>query len=160
MNQQIKQALTQGLLAGYSGETEFEGIVRGGFEMKQSHFEKDGIVYHDEWLPNRTGGGQELVTIYGQQFTRIYAGGLVSEETLKSLGIDEQDVIGTLINQIKRAGDRTRLDNDYENVEGDWKYSYKVKKEIEEIGLIVGKEKIKYKSQLVFVHYFLLSPIV
>jgi hypothetical protein len=68
-------------------------------------------------------------------------------------------VIGTLINQIKLAGDKTRLESDYENVEGDWRYSYTVKKEIEAVGLIVGKEKIKYKNELVFVHYFLLSPI-
>lgn len=159
MNHKIKHALTIGLLAGYAGETEFREIVRGGVEMKQSHFERDGIIYHDEWLPNRTGGGRELVKIGGQKFTRIYAGGLVGEESLKQLGIDENDVIGTLINQIKLAGDKTRLDADYENQDEDWKYSYKVKKQIDEVGLLVGKEKITYRDQLVFVHYFLLSPI-
>lgn len=159
MNSKIKNALVTGLLAGYAGETEFRDIVRGGFEMKQSHYEKNGIVYHDEWLPNRTGGGQELVMIDGQQYTRLYAGGLIEEQKLKQLGIDENDVISTLINQIKLAGEKTRLDADYENKDGEWKYSYKVKKQIEEIGLLFGKEKIKYKGQLVFVHYFLLSPI-
>jgi hypothetical protein len=159
MNDSIKQALTQGLLAGYAGEAEFKSIVRGGFEMKQSYYNKNGVVYHDEWLPNRTGGGQELVEIEGQKFTRIYAGGLISETALKELEIDENDVISTLINQIKLAGEKTRLNADYEKLDRDWKYSYKVKKQIEEIGLLVGKEKIKYKGQLVFVHYFLLSPI-
>jgi hypothetical protein len=82
MNNTIKQALTDGLLGGYVGETEFKSIIRGGFEMKQSHYEKNGAIYHDEWLPNRTGGGQELVEIEGQPFTRLYAGGLVNEEQL------------------------------------------------------------------------------
>jgi len=159
MDQKVKHGLTSGLLAGYAGKTDFKGIFRGGFEMKQSHFTDNEITYHDEWLPNRTGGGQEFVEIGGQKFTRLYAGGLVNEQSLQELGIDENEVISTLINQIKLAGDKTRLDADYESTDENWKYCYKVKKQIDEVGLLVGREKIKYQGKLVFIHYFLLSPI-
>ena len=58
----ISQALTQGLLAGYGGKTEFKSVTRGGFKLKSSHYEKDGVVYHDEWT---NGGGQEIISVGG-----------------------------------------------------------------------------------------------
>ena len=72
----ISQALTQGLLAGYGGKSNFLKTTRGSFEVSSSHFEINDIVYHDEWT---NGGGQEIVKVGNDLFTRVYAGGVFGE---------------------------------------------------------------------------------
>lgn len=146
MNQnKIAQALTSGLLAGYGGKTEFKSITRGGFELKSSHFENGGIVYHDEWT---NGGGQEIVSFDGQTFTRVYAGHTITENS---------HTIPQLIKFIQQLQDKTRLFSDCESVDGDWQYQYKI---IDvDSGVTTGKETIYYHDNIIFVHYFVLSPI-
>ena len=62
--------------------------------------------------------------------------------------------------QITENGEKTRLHTDFEpEPEGDWQYSYSVLDKDKEIPLTFGKEVIKYKDQLVFVHDFIISPI-
>jgi hypothetical protein len=121
-----------------------------------SHYEKDGIVYHDEWIE---GGGQEIVEIDGEKFTRVYAGGTVSEEILNNLGIKKEEVISNLISKIKELGNKTRLFSDCisEN-DGDWSYEYKIIDSEKALEITVGKELIKYKNEKVFVHCFVLAP--
>jgi hypothetical protein len=161
INTTIKTALTQGLLAGYAGETECKKITRGGFELLQSHFEKDGIIYHDEWLPARTGGGQELVEIDGNKYARFYAGGVVDDSQLNNLGISASDVITTLINKIKQLGSATRLDEDcIPESESAWQYQYVVENVQPEFGLLTAKETLSYKQAVVFIHYFILVQVI
>jgi len=156
--EKIGRALTRGLLAGYGGETDFTTSIRGNFEVKSSHYEEDGIIYHDEWTG---GGGQEIVKINEKElFTRVYAGGVVNEEILKELGITKKDVINNLISRIKELGDKTRLFSDcsVNDISG-WNYKYEIIDNNKEIGVTTGKETITYKNQVVFVHAFVLSPI-
>jgi len=153
----IENALTQGLLAGYGGQTKFEKTTRGSFDISSSHFENNEIVYHDEWTK---GGGQEIVKIEENIFTRVYAGGIVNEDVLNKLGITPQDINQNLIYRINQLGSATRLFNNCQPEKlNDWDYEYKILDKDLEIGITVGKESIKYKDQLVFVHCFVLSPV-
>lgn len=109
---------------------------------------------------DRAGGGQELVRVGDQQFTRVYAGGTISIEAMVRLGITKQDVMAFLIKMIQQLGDATRLEQDCPAVEdGDWQYEYVVKERLPEIPLTAGKESISYKGEVVFVHYFLLTEV-
>ena len=108
MSQKTDEATTAGLLAGYGGRTKFVSVQRGSFELKSSQFTESGIDYIDQWLPKDTGGGQELVRIDGEEFTRLYAGGLVRPEKLAELGISGKEVTGHLIKRISALGSKTR----------------------------------------------------
>lgn len=155
--------LTLGLQKGFGGETEFAQSERAGFSISVSHFEdaESGGVYHDEWAANRAGGGQELVRVGEQQYTRVYAGGTISYEALAALGITKQDVIAFLMKMIQQLGGATRLhDSCAPVVDGDWEYAYEVKESLPAIPMTVGKESIKFKGEVVFVHYFLLTEVM
>lgn len=143
----IAQALTTGLLAGYGGQTKFEKVNRGSFELKSSHYENDGLIYHDEWT---SGGGQEIVKVGEDQFTRVYAGGTID---------NSPEIIPQLIHFIQTLKDKTRLFADCELAEGDWQYEYKILDTEPNFDLTVSKETIKYQGKIVFVHCFVLSPI-
>ncbi len=155
--QKISQAVTIGLIAGYGGKTEFTKINRGGFSLSVSHLQKDNLTYHDEWTNN---GGQEITKIDQELFTRVYAGGVASSETLSRLNIAEEDVIKNLISRISKLGDKTRL---FENFTADpkdnWGYEYKILDNNNDIQVTTGKETITYKNEIVFIHVFVLSPI-
>jgi len=141
----ISQALTAGLLAGYGGKTEFHRVNRGSFELKSSHFEDGDIVYHDEWS---NGGGQEIIKVDGEMFTRVYAGGVLG---------DSKEVIPKLIFFIQKLSNKTRLFSDCQLTDGDWQYQYKIIDS--DSGITTGKETIKFQNQIVFIHIFVLSPI-
>jgi len=154
---ETEEALTRGLQAGYGGQIQFKTINRGGFLLKSSHLEKDGIVYHDEWI---NGGGQELVLVGDVQYTRLYAGGTVDKEILTELGLTEKIVIGELIRVILEQGNKTRLHQDcHPNINGSWKYTYEVLDIDSHLPVTFAKETITYKSQVVFVHDLLLCPV-
>ena len=156
----VKKLLTKGLQKGFGGGTVKKTVGRGGFELDSSHYEADSGVYHDEWLADRVGGGQELVEVGGKRFTRVYAGGTVSEDALKDLGLTIKDIILFLKKQIIDNGDNIRLYTDFEpEAEGDWRYEYKIIDREKNIPATTGKESILYKEELVFVHYFILSPV-
>ena len=123
-----KTLLTKGLQKGFGGKTTKEKVQRGSFELESSHYEtRDGDIYHDEWMADRVGGGQELVEVNGKRYTRVYGGGTVSEETLESLGLTKKEVMGFLKEQITVNGDKIRLHEDFEpEPEGDWRYEYKI----------------------------------
>jgi len=158
MNQKkISQVLTTGLIAGYGGKTEFTKVNRGGFELESSHFQDGEIIYHDEWTNN---GGQELVTVNGESFTRLYGGGVTNPEILKSLNIIEKDVANNLKERIIELGDKTRLFSDFKaETKNNWDYEYIILDRNEEINVTTGKETISFKNQPVFIHVFILSPI-
>ena len=160
MSQKTDRAITAGLLAGYGGKTKFASTQRGVFELKSSEFLESGIEYIDQWLPKDAGGGQELVRVDGEEFTRLYAGGLVKAEKLAELEISEKEVIGHLIKRISALGVKTRLFNNCQpEIQGDWEYDYRLVESENGVGVSIGKETIKYKNNLVFVHYFLLCGV-
>lgn len=155
--EKISKGLTYGLVAGYGGKTEFNKTNRAGFAIKSSHFESEEIIYHDEWTNN---GGQELITVNGESFTRLYGGGVTNSEILQSLNISEDDVINNLKERIVEFGDKTRLFSDFKTeTKNNWDYEYKILDKNEEIEVTTGKETISYKNQPVFIHVFILSPI-
>jgi len=157
MKKQITDALTKGLLAGNGGKTDFTKLIRGGFELSASHFDDGDIIYHDEWTRN---GGQEIVKVGEEIFTRVYAGGCLKKEELIKLGLEEKTVIEKLIGRIKESGDKTRLfENCIAKNKNDWDYEYKILDDDKDIGVITGKEIIRYKNIVVFVHVFVLSPV-
>ena len=145
--QKISSALSTGLLAGYGGQTKFEKVFSGGFELTASHFDNGEIVYHDEW---NNGGGQEIVKVGDEIYTRVYAGG--------SIG-DNSEIIPKLIYFIQQLKDRTRLFTDCALVSGDWSYEYKIIDADKNIDVTTGKETISLKGEPVFVHVFVMSPV-
>ena len=156
--------LTLGLQKGFGGDTNMTKGERAGFAITASHFEDtiDGqqAVYHDEWAASRTGGGQELVRVGDQQYTRVYAGGTISHEAMARMGTSEADVMAFLMKMIQQLGDATRLTQDCPAVlDGDWQYQYMVKEQLDEIPMTVGREVIKFKGELVFVHWFLMTEV-
>ncbi len=156
----IQMALTRGLLSGYGGKSDFAKVKRGTFNLNSSHFEDKLITYHDEWLPANTGGGHELVRVGSTQYTRLYAGGIISKLKLTHLGITETDIINFLKLTIIDQKHRTRLFNScLPKSDGVWQYSYQVLEKDPSISVTLGKETIKFKAKTVFVHYFLLCPI-
>lgn len=149
-----------GLKASIGGGAVMRDVDRSGFSLKSSHFESEDGVYHDEWLGDRAGGGQETGSSGKTTFTRVYAGGTIPDEELKKLGISKSDVMAFLGKQITENGERIRLDADFEpEPDGSWQYSYKVLESDREISLTLGKEVIKYKGQIVFIHDFIISPV-
>lgn len=160
MKKEIKDILTKGLGEGYVGKSVRGQAVRAGQTLETSDYEGPEGKYHDEWAAHQNGGGQELIeTPNGEKATRVYAGGTPSNEELSKFGISGKDVIGKLIFFVNQLGDKTRLDTDTESTEGDWNYSYKVLKSVDEIPLVVGDEKITYKGNVVFVHFHINSPV-
>ena len=158
---EIAAGLTNGLIAGYAGETNFSKIERGGFPFKSSHLEKDGLIYHDEWLASRVGGGQEIIAVEGLQFTRLYAGGVVDEEELAALGTNIEEVINFLKKTIIELSEQTRLFNNCQlRPNNDWFYSYTVIDHDQTPSITTAREQIFFKNRVVFVHIFTLCPIV
>lgn len=154
------QGLTTGLLAGYGGKSEFGSATRGSFPMQTSHFENEDITYHDEWFPGSNGGGQELVKTGNEMYTRLYAGGVISEKELIKLGITEKEVISELMRRIQELGAATRLfANCNPNPNGHWGYSYTILNTNPNVEMTMAKEIIIYDHTIVFIHGFLLSPL-
>ena len=157
---EIQNGLTRGLTAGYAGETEFTRIKRASFDLSSSDFQADGIEYHDEWLRASVGGGQELVRVNDQMFTRFYAGGVIEEDKLNNLGITEKTIIGELVAHILELKDKTRLFSDCRpNAKGDCQYDYKLIDPDANVPVTIAKETISYKGEVVFVHDFLLCAV-
>lgn len=158
----VTELLTSGLSKGYTGQTKAETVIRGGFVLEKSHYvdRSTGGTYHDEWLPTRTGGGQELAIAGEEKITRLYAGGVISPEQLEKLGITEKDVVSYLIKKVGELGNKTRLFEDCAPApDGDWQYVYKITDRIESVVLIRSLETINYKGVQVFVHGFEICPI-
>lgn len=152
--------LTRGLLHTFAGKTKCVPASRGGIAVTTSHMEENGSLYHDEWAADRVGAGQELVRYDGLVYTRVYAGGTIAYEAMEKLGITKHDVIGFLIASLNSAGDQTRLCTQYGPVSSDeWEYAYAIIEDLPDIPLTVGKEEIRYKHTVVFIHMFLLCPV-
>jgi len=161
MDIKIKKILAQGLGQGYVGNSVRGQVDRAGFTLETSDYLGDEGKYHDEWAAHQNGAGQELVkTPNGEKASRVYAGGTLSKEGLDKLGITDKDVIGKLIFFVNQLGEKTRLDVDTESSEGDWTYTYKILEDVNEIPLVIGKEEIKYKGSLVFIHFHINSPVI
>jgi len=160
MSEEINKLLIDGLKKGFAGKTTMQNIKRGSFDLKLSHFENDSNVYHDEWFADRAGGGQEIVKVGEITYTRVYAGGTIPLEELKKLEISIKDIMVFLKKQITENGEKIRLHSDFEpEPEENWQYSYNVLDKDEKIPLTLGKEIIKYKDQIVFIHDFIISPV-
>lgn len=151
--------LTEGLKSGFAGETQSLQVNRGSFVLKSSHLENSEGEYHDEWIADRVGGGQEIIKVGDSQFTRLYAGGTIAIEELSRLEITKKDVMKYLISQINKMGNKTRLFEDCVSQDGDWSYQYQLIDSEDDIPVFMGKETINYKDTKVFVHNFLLCPI-
>jgi len=152
--------LSRGLTKGFAGETKFQTTQRAGFSLQANHFEENGGMYHDEWAADRTGGGQELVSMNEVTFTRVYAGGTISIAELERLGITKKAIIEFLITSLNIAGERTRLHESYGPMKsGYWTYQYRVLEKNDAIPLTTGKEDISYKGRIVFTHIFVMCPV-
>ena len=162
MKSPAESILSRGLAAGYAGNHIPEHIQHGPFSLKgvMSVF-PDGSQYIDRWIAKRVGGGQEIAQTGEEMATRVFAGGVVNNELLKTLGITKEHVIEYLKKNLNERAHETRL---HERVDppadGDWKYTYEVMKEYPDVPLTIGVETISYKNTNVFVHVFLNTPIV
>lgn len=160
MANDIESALTEGLLDGYAGVSDFTNIERAGIQGKESNIETDGKKYTDQWFAKGTGGGQELVNVDGIYFTRLYAGGVTHAEILEELGLSAKDVTRYLKSKIVELKSQTRLFSDCTpDADGDWQYLYSIIKRDDAFEFVAGEELIIYKGVKVFMHMFMLSPI-
>lgn len=160
MKTETKKILSKGLGEGYVGKNVRGQVDRAGFSLETSDYQGPEGRYHDEWAAHQNGGGQEIVeTPNGEKATRVYAGGTLDEEELKKLGLTGKDVIGKLIFFVNKLGDKTRLDENAELTEKDWKYTHKVLKSVKEIPVDISEETITYKDTLVFIHFHINSPV-
>jgi len=156
----IENLLSEGLAAGFGGDTNTQDVNRGGFELQSSHYiSPEGGIYHDEWAADRAGGGQELADKDGQRFTRVYAGGTIAEDELAKIGITKGDIMGYLKERLTQDGDKIRLSTNFGAEHGDWSYSYKVTDKDDEIPMTTGTEIISYKGRKVFKHVFIMCPV-
>jgi len=161
MDLKSKRILAKGLLEGFVGKSVRGSVKRAGFDLETNDYEGNEGKYHDEWAADFNGGGQELtVTPNGEKATRVYAGGTPAKEELDKLGLSKKVVIGKLVFFVNKLGDKTRLDEDAEATDGDWRYTYKVLRKVKEIPLDLGDEEIRYKNSLVFIHFHILSPVI
>ncbi len=150
--------LTHGLVQGFAGGTEIK-LQNGGL-FKTSRLKISGGNYNDTWTDSRIGGGHEIAKFNGKLLLRQYAGGTLSEEELKVLGIAQSDVMAFLKKQLIENGEKTRLyDNCTPDIDGHWRYSYRVEEQLGYIPLTVGKEVIEYQGAPVFLHMFFICPI-
>ena len=152
-----KDILDTGLQSGFASQGTYNTVNRAGFQLSATHVVKDGGVYHDEYV---TGGGNELArTVDGQAIIRTYAGDTISAEKLNQLGISEEEVLNFLKRIILEHANDTRFDQDFELLQGEWQYNYKVTYTSEDPYLITGIETIRYAGQQVFVHAFNISNV-
>jgi len=161
MDERIKEILAKGLGEGYVGKSIRGETSRAGFDLETSDYQGPEGRYHDEWAAaHQNGGGQEMIeTVNGEKATRVYAGGSLDEEKLKGFGITGKDVIGKLILFVNRLESKTRLDQNAESTDGEWIYTYKILKSVKEIPVEIGEEEIRFRGNLVFVHYHINSPV-
>ena len=155
----IGAAFAKGL-AVFSGKSTFENIRRGKFAMVSSVIDDGTVYYIDQWFPGHMGGGQEILEVDGAQYTRVYAGGTVDDGILMGLGISKNDVMGCLKNSLLEAAGKTRFDAPYARQDGDWSYQYTPAEVEPTTGMMTGKEVITYKGTPVFVHFFIISPVI
>lgn len=159
MNHAIK-LLTKGLLSGYAGGSTIYPVQRANFVGKKSHIEFSEGIYHDEWFAEEMGGGQELVQVGSESFTRVYAGGAVKKDILDGLGITSGEIVQFLIKRVSALAEKTRLFTSHEDTkEQDWCYIYTIIDANSSIPITVGKEEIRYKQTVVFIHWFILCPV-
>jgi len=161
MSEEINKLLTNGLAEGYAGVKKPEKIQRAGFAGKANDYTGlEGGHYHDEWFADDNGGGQELVEVGDEQFTRVYAGGVIPVEELQKLGLTTKEVISRLRTSINELKEKTRL---YEpcslELPDGWNYKYEIIKKSEEVPLTIGYESIEFNGREVFAHGHILSPI-
>lgn len=165
---EIEKFVTGHLQEGFASKEKPESLHKDSFAMKR--FRRlnleDWTFYRDEWTDGRLGGGQELGRTgdrnesLEEALTRLYAGGVIEDEKLQSLGIDGKQVIGYLKKQIIENGDKIRLYEDFEpEPDGDWQYKYTILDYDPQIDLYISKETIFYKGSFVFAHGFLISPV-
>lgn len=160
MSGETDKLFSTGLAAGFAGGTVMSGVNRAGFEFKSSHLETNGDVYHDEWLADRAGAGQEVVKVGDITYSRVYAGGTLPVEELEKLGTNKGQIMTFLKKQMLENGEKIRLHTDFTpEADGDWQYSYKVTDTNPQIPLTMGKEVITFKGNLVFEHDFIICPV-
>lgn len=114
----------------------------------------------DQWIGKKNGGGQELVKSGNELATRVYAGGTVSDGVLKTLGIQDKDIMSYLKEKLVALSGVTRLSESVgPMVDGNWQYRYQILKTYPHVPLTIGVEAIAYKGVDVFIHVFLNTPI-
>jgi hypothetical protein len=161
MSERIDKLLTEGLIEGYAGTKEPEGIQRSGFTGKANDYTSpDGEQYHDEWFADDNGGGQELVESADEKATRLYAGGVIPVEELQVLDLTTKDVISRLITSVRKLKGKTRL-NEPAHLElpDGWGYTYEILKKSKEVPLTIGYESITFNGREVFAHGHMISPV-
>ncbi len=157
----LKELLTEGLAAGFAGQTQFETVKEGPVTYKVSTFvSSTGGVYRDKWTGGKSGGGHEVAIIGDRAIFRSYSGGTIKDDQLAELGVDHKAVMDYLISKILELGNKTRLDDDcIVGPDGEWQYTYRVMRVEEDLSKIFAREVIAYKNRLVFLHDFSICPL-
>jgi hypothetical protein len=152
--------LAKGLLATFAGSNAVTNVTRGTVHLTGTETTVNDATYIDQWLVKRTGAGQEIAVNGEEAGVRSYAGGIVPDTILLSLGITAEQVMATLKSMLQTLGDKTRLTQTVSPVtDGDWEYRYTVTDRYNDVALTIGVETITYKATVVFVHAFLLADV-
>lgn len=159
-NIEIGQIMNDCLLEGYILKKPAK-IKRKGFDVMSLHITTpEGAEYVDEFsFGKSSGGGQELLKVNGEMATRQYLGGSIESEKLDKLGISEDDIIAQLKKFVTKSKGQTRLYSFYEDVEGEWNYSYNILFKNDDPKMTVGLEVIGFSDIFVFHHIIGICPI-
>lgn len=161
MSERTNKLLTEGLAEGYVGSKKPERIQRADFAGKANDYiSPEGGHYHDEWFADDNGGGQELAQEGEELSTRVYAGGVIPQEELRSLGLTTKDVISRLRTSIRELKGQTRLTESCSlELPDGWGYKYEILKTSQEVPLTIGYESVTYNNREVFAHGHMISPV-
>lgn len=159
MDTKFKKILGTGLAGGYGNSNYEKGIDRAGFKFDINDYQGPEGKYHDEWAAHQNGGGQEIVeTPDGEKWTRVYGGGSPDDRVLQGFGTSGVEVGKKIMEFLGKVGKLSRFDEDYELTDGNWAYIYKIIRNVPEIPVFLGQEEIRFKGNLVFVHFIINSP--
>lgn len=156
---EIKLAFEKSLQHSFS--TRPTEIFDGEFPVTQNSLITDEFISTDEWQGHgsRTTTGNDIVTVRGITYSRVYAGGTINHDKIILLGINESKIMEFLTSIVQTYADRIRLDEDFAIVNGDWQYHYECTSSNPKIPIWLGEEVIYYQNQLVFQHNFMICPV-
>lgn len=131
-------------------------------QVLTTHFEdysKDA-TYTDQWVKSKQlTGGQEIIKVKKEIFTRLYAGGVVDTKEINELGITPEDIYKYLKNTIKENPDTRLFETVHSKEASNWEYSYNVIRKNNQIPLTIGEETIAYKGNTVFIQAIIMCLV-
>lgn len=115
--------------------------------------------WYDELEAERKLRTAPVVKVGNKGFYRLCQGVSASVVQLQELGVSFDDLNGYVSTKVAEHRGQTRLVQSCEpETDGDWRYHYAVTQDSDS-PLIYGKETVDFRSEEVFAHYLVFSPV-